>query len=112
MTSKEFVIWFKGFIEGAHEYNISPKQWDLLKEKIEEVNDDYTEAPRYIRSPLSANGILTGSITITSGSSTSVFNTEAVWNDQMGCFHYINYPEGFGYYTNSTAEGKKELLND
>ena len=39
MTSKEFVIWFKGFTEGVHEYNVTPKQWDLLKAKIEEVND-------------------------------------------------------------------------
>jgi hypothetical protein len=40
MTSKEFVIWFKGFIDGAHNFNITPAQWDLLKEKVKEVNDD------------------------------------------------------------------------
>jgi hypothetical protein len=39
MTSKEFVIWLKGFTEGVHEYNITPKQWDYLKEKLAEVND-------------------------------------------------------------------------
>jgi hypothetical protein len=39
MTSKEFVIWLKGFTEGVHEYNVTPKQWDLLKTKLEEVND-------------------------------------------------------------------------
>jgi DNA-binding PadR family transcriptional regulator len=39
MTSKEFVIWLKGFTEGVHEYNLTPKQWDALKEKLEEVND-------------------------------------------------------------------------
>ena len=39
MTSKEFVLWLKGFTEGVHEYNITPKQWDLLKDKLEEVND-------------------------------------------------------------------------
>jgi hypothetical protein len=39
MTSKEFVLWLKGFTEGVHEYNITPKQWDYLKEKLEEVND-------------------------------------------------------------------------
>jgi hypothetical protein len=39
MTSKEFVIWLKGFTEGVHEYNLTPKQWDSLKEKLEEVND-------------------------------------------------------------------------
>ena len=40
MTSKEFVIWFKGFTEGVHEYNITPKQWDNLKEKLAEVKDE------------------------------------------------------------------------
>jgi len=40
MTSRDFVVWFKGFIDGAHHHNITPAQWDLLKDKIKEVNDD------------------------------------------------------------------------
>jgi hypothetical protein len=40
MTSKEFTLWLKGFTEGVHEYNITPKQWDLLKEKLTEVSDE------------------------------------------------------------------------
>lgn len=40
MTSKEFVQWLKGFTDGVHEYNITPKQWDLLKEKLEQVSDE------------------------------------------------------------------------
>ena len=39
MTSKEFVLWLKGFTDGVHEFNITPKQWDTLKEKLAEVND-------------------------------------------------------------------------
>ena len=39
MTSKEFVLWLKGFTEGVHEYSISPKQWDTLKDKLAEVKD-------------------------------------------------------------------------
>jgi hypothetical protein len=42
MTSKEFVIWLKGFTEGVHDFAITPKQWDYLKEKLEEVNDGTT----------------------------------------------------------------------
>jgi hypothetical protein len=45
MTSKEFVIWLKGFTEGVHEYNITPKQWDYLKEKLAEVKDDVSLSP-------------------------------------------------------------------
>jgi hypothetical protein len=40
MTSKEFITWLKGFTEGVHEYNVTPKQWDLLKEKLKEVSDE------------------------------------------------------------------------
>jgi hypothetical protein len=45
MTSKEFVIWLKGFTEGVHEYAITPKQWDYLKEKLAEVKDDVSLSP-------------------------------------------------------------------
>jgi len=40
MNSKEFVIWLKGFTEGVHEFAITPKQWDNLKEKLAEVDDN------------------------------------------------------------------------
>ena len=40
MTSKEFVLWLQGFTQGVHEYNISPKQWDILKAKLAEVKDE------------------------------------------------------------------------
>jgi hypothetical protein len=39
MNSQEFVTWLKGFTEGVHEYNITPKQWDLLKERLAEVDN-------------------------------------------------------------------------
>ena len=39
MTSKEYVIWLKGFVEACHEYAPTPKQWDALKDKLAEVND-------------------------------------------------------------------------
>jgi hypothetical protein len=40
MNSKEFVIWLKGFTEGVHDFNIIPKQWDYLKQKLAEVDDN------------------------------------------------------------------------
>ena len=40
MTSKEYILWLKGFTEGVHEFNITPKQWDILKEKLAEVDDN------------------------------------------------------------------------
>jgi hypothetical protein len=40
MTSKEFVIWLKGFSKAANEYNITPKQWDAIIEELYKVEDD------------------------------------------------------------------------
>jgi hypothetical protein len=40
MTNKEFILWLKGFTEGVHEFNITPKQWDILKDKLAEVADE------------------------------------------------------------------------
>ena len=45
MTSQEFVLWLKGFSEGVHEFNITPKQWDILKDKLAEVKDDNISSP-------------------------------------------------------------------
>ena len=45
MTSKEFVIWMKGFVEACNEYAPTPKQWDTIKDELEKVIDepDYTK---------------------------------------------------------------------
>ena len=39
MTSKEYVIWLHGFVEACNEYVPTPKQWDTLKDKLNEVAD-------------------------------------------------------------------------
>ena len=49
MTPEEFVIWFKGFATAANPYNITPKQWDDIKEQLEKENFEIT----YIHGKLS-----------------------------------------------------------
>jgi hypothetical protein len=44
MSDKEFVEWFRGFVDGAHHFNITPAQWDYLKEKLKEVETKNTLA--------------------------------------------------------------------
>lgn len=123
MTSAEFVIWFKGFTEACNDYHPTPKQWDRLKEVLNEV-EDYDDNPGIDVEIDDWHPATSSSGTIhTSGSSTGFLNTgvdnttTTVWNDKMGCWHYTNYPEGFGYYTNSTLdkitpeETKKQLLD-
>lgn len=131
MTSKDFVIWLKGFTEACNDFTATPQQWDRIKEVLNEV-EDYNDNPGidieiddYHPSWMpSYNPNLTmpptGTISV-SGSGSPICamlhgttSANSVWNDKMGRWHYTNYPEGFGYFTNSTAESKKEKqqLND
>ena len=40
MTSKEFIIWLKGFITACNDYAPTPKQWDIIKEELDKVSDE------------------------------------------------------------------------
>jgi hypothetical protein len=131
MTSRDFVIWFRGFTEACNDYTATPKQWDRIKEVLEDV-EDYDDNPgidveiddhkNWVNKNPITSQIIPFSGTISASGSASSFSISsdgtttgtAVWNDKIGCWHYTNYPEGFGYFTNSTAESKKEKqqLND
>lgn len=39
MTSREFIIWLKGFTEACNDFTATPKQWDRIKEVLNEVED-------------------------------------------------------------------------
>lgn len=39
MTSTEFVLWLKGFVAGSNNYNLTPRGWDEVKEKLNSVSD-------------------------------------------------------------------------
>jgi hypothetical protein len=40
MTSVEFTLWLKGFVEACNEFAPTPKQWDRIKEVLEKVSDN------------------------------------------------------------------------
>jgi hypothetical protein len=119
MQSHEFILWLKGFTEACHEFHPTPKQWDKLKEVLNQV-EDYDDNPGLdleIDDWYNVSDKIPGqprdsyrpsSYIHSSGSTTSVLNTSVAWNDQMGTWHYTNYPEGFGYYHNK----EKQQLND
>lgn len=78
MTSKEFVLWLQGFTEGVHEYSISPKQWDILKGKLSEVNDVHpirTTSGRSIGIITTPNGTTSTAYGYPSGSAWSYTDT-------------------------------------
>ena len=111
MTSNEFVLWLKGFTEGVHEFNITPKQWDILKEKLAEVEDKVLilESPKFpfgvpntapntipFIQPYETDPYNPYKITCTPG--TTITTTPGVGSITIG-----NPPFGFG--TTSTAYG-------
>jgi hypothetical protein len=128
MTSRDFVIWLKGFTEACNDYTATPKQWDRIKEVLDEV-EDYDDNPGidvevdgwndwYQKDPHSNKNLqyLSGSIkpgiaiNFVSGSTGTSYAT-TIWNDQMGNWHYTNYPEGTGGYYHR-PDNKKQQLND
>lgn len=38
MTSKEFVIWLKGFSVACNDFHPTPAQWDTIKEELNKVD--------------------------------------------------------------------------
>jgi hypothetical protein len=121
MTSNEFIVWLTGFTEACNDFHPTPKQWDRIKEVLNEIQD-YNDNPGiddeidncyYIKEiplngtiPVTGSGISANNFS-TSSNGTSI-STTMVWNDKIGNWHYTNYPEGFGYYINSTLENKKK----
>jgi hypothetical protein len=120
----------RGFMEACNDFTATPKQWDRIKEVLYEV-EDFNDNPdideeatdwndwyhRNVRDQLPLSGSITATqghspaITFTSSSSATHINA-TVWNDQMGNWHYTNYPEGFGYYERPDNKKEKQQLND
>jgi hypothetical protein len=99
MTSKEFIIWLKGFTEGVHDFNITPKQWDLLKEELSKVSDQsYPFGTVTIANPNIA--------TFSSGSSTGT----AVYPMPGTTVTYTT--NGAPNWYTTTIANEKTLLND
>jgi hypothetical protein len=43
MTSREFVIWLRGFTAAANNFTLTPEQWDTLKDELSQVQDSEDE---------------------------------------------------------------------
>ena len=99
MTSKEFVIWLKGFTEGVHEFNITPKQWDTLKEQLAHVDDNTIPMGGVIVDHNTFKVNDPGFYQTPNGTVGPVFTT----TPGVGSITIANPPFGFG--TTSTAYG-------
>ena len=136
MTSQEFVLWLKGFSEGVHEYNITPKQWDILKEKLAEVKDEPTLSfPIYPKQPNPApiqtlpfiqpydpynpykinSGTSGTTLTVSSGSSGTIVATPGygsiTYNPSTSTAY--GYPSGSAWnYTNNTYVPSADMWSE
>ena len=99
MTSKEFVLWLQGFTQGVHEYNISPKQWEALKDTLARVYDGHPIGVGGLGVPnLTPNGTIpaTGFI-VTTSPGTTITTTP----NGMSTSITYGYPSGSAWsYTN------------
>ena len=113
MTSKEFVIWLKGFTEGVHEFNITPKQWDTLKEQLAHVDDNIIPMGGVIVDHNTFKVNDQGFYQNPNGTGGTVFTTTpgttghiTIANPQFTTSTAYGYPSGSAWsYTNST-DGK------
>lgn len=62
MTPNEFAIWLKGFAKAANNFTLTPKQWDDVKEKLDQVKVDTSENVVLSRYHLDGNATTTGNI--------------------------------------------------
>jgi hypothetical protein len=59
MTSKEFVIWLKGFVAAANSYNITPQQFHIIMEELNKIEDNNAIWTTTYSVPNSTEGITT-----------------------------------------------------
>jgi hypothetical protein len=133
MTSKEFILWLKGFSEGVHEYNITPKQWDIIKDKLAEVKDEPTPSfptftpntapiqtlpfiqPYDPYNPYKITSESGTTLTVSSGSSGTIIDTPGygsiTYNPSTSTTY--GYPSGSAWnYTNNTYRPSADMWSE
>ena len=112
MNSKDFIIWLKGFTEGVHQYNITPVQWETLKEQLAKVDDNTIPMGGVIVSHNTFKVNDQGFYQNPNGTGGTVFTTTpgttghiTIANPQFTTSTAYGYPSGSAWsYTNSTDE--------
>lgn len=75
MTVEEFFYWFKGFAAAANAYNITPKQWETIVEKLEQVEEVRSNAYTLMTHPIYTQTYTYGTV------SSSNDNNKIILND-------------------------------
>jgi hypothetical protein len=70
MTPKDFVTWLRGFAQAANNFNLTPKQWDDVKEMLATVVDEEENVV------LTRYSLETGGASHTGGSTNITYETK------------------------------------
>jgi hypothetical protein len=131
MTSQEYTQWLKGFLDAVDGYNITKKQFDMIREKLKEVDDTIGTpivnggwgTPNYIGSgwgtissaaiPLSGTITTSGTTLTTSSYPTGSRITYTTSNGSGGVYTLTGNTTTTSAYLNKTDDGDdKIILND
>ncbi len=114
MTSYEYTQWLKGFLDAVDGYNITKKQFDTIREKLKEVNDNNFTFPGGGWGVPNTNPIMpltspntipyspitwTGNHSLSGGTSTATIPLSGTISNTNGTF-------------STTNSGDDKLLND
>lgn len=58
MTESQFVQWLRGFAAAANPYNLTPKQWEEVVEKLSQVRGPQEESQRWVSTSTAGNKTL------------------------------------------------------
>ena len=121
MTSKDYTIWLKGFATAAGEFTLTPKQWDDLKEQLNNVDDtpyvsdNFTIGPNgaYERDP---NQFPFGTPNGTTITTTPGYGSITIANPNIASFGTVTTSTAMSLPSGSTisytTSNEKTLLND
>lgn len=51
MTKHDFILWLKGFMDGTNKHQPTPKQWEQIREKLDEVEMEELTWPETTNPP-------------------------------------------------------------
>ena len=47
LSPEEFIVWFRGFVQGSHHHNLTPSGWDTVKDTLGKVSPNNNESVKF-----------------------------------------------------------------
>lgn len=122
MTSNEYTQWLKGFLDAVDGYNITKRQFDSIREKLKEVQDEPIGLPNGLGvfgNPAIVPQLGGGWVTTNGGRSGTTTTTQypkganVTYTDSNGNTNSYTIPNTINnIFTNKNSEDDEKLLMD